>query len=181
MARNETVTPATRNQQGVALIIALIFLLLMNILAVAALSTTALGERMAGNLSDKNTAFQAAESALAGGEFWIGSQLNKPVFDPANTSDGLHLPSLSAVHVWEESTGVWSGNDVLTYTGLQGVSQQPRFIIEDLGMIADNKGSLVMPANYKSSGKNLFRITARGTGSSSNAVVMVQSTYEKRF
>ena len=62
-----------------------------------------------------------------------------------------------------------------------GVSQQPQFIIEDLGMIADNKGSLLMPANYKSSGKNLFRITARGTGSSSNAVVMVQSTYEKRF
>jgi Tfp pilus assembly protein PilX len=38
-----------------------------------------------------------------------------------------------------------------------------------------------MPSNYKSSGKNLFRVTARATGKSNNAVVMVQSTYEKRF
>ncbi len=181
MARIETVTPATSKQQGVALIIALIFLLLMNLLAVAAVGMTELGERMAGNLNDKNTAFQAAESALVAGEIWIGGQLNKPVFDPANTGDGLHLPSLSAVQVWEESTGVWSSADFLSYAGLQGVSQQPRFLIEDLGVIPDNKGSLVMPSNYKSSGKNLFRVTARGTGKSNTAVVMVQSTYEKRF
>ncbi len=181
MARLETVTPVTGKQQGVALIIALIFLLLMNLLAVAAVGMTELGERMAGNLSDKNTAFQAAESALVGGEVWIGGQLNKPVFDPANTGDGLHLPSLSAVQVWEESTGVWSSADVLNYAGLQGVSQQPHFIIEDLGVIPDNKGSLVMPSNYKSSGKNLFRVTARATGKTNTAVVMVQSTYEKRF
>lgn len=181
MARIETANLAISNQQGVALIIALIFLLLMNLLAVAALSTTALGERMAGNLNDKNTAFQAAESALVAGEIWIGSQLNKPVFDPANTGDGLHLPSLSAVQVWEESTGVWSSADVFSYAGLQGVSRQPNYIIEDLGAIADNKGSLVMPSNYKSSGKNLFRVTARGTGNTSTAVVMVQSAYEKRF
>lgn len=179
MARIEAVTPVISKQQGVALIIALIFLLLMNLLAVAAVGMTELGERMAGNLSDKNTAFQAAESALVGGEIWIGGQLNKPVFDPANTGDGLHLPSLSAVQVWEESTGVWSSADVLDYVGLQGVSQQPRFLIEDLGVIPDNKGSLLMPSNYKSSGKNLFRVTARGTGNT--AVVMVQSTYEKRF
>ena len=181
MARIDTFIPATSSQQGVALIIALILLLLMNLLAVAALGMTTLGERMAGNLNDKNTAFQAAESALVAGEIWIGSQLNKPVFDPANTSDGLHLPSLSAVQVWEDSTGVWSSSDVFSYAGLQGVSQQPSYIIEDLGVIADNKGSLVMPSNYKSSGKNLFRVTARGTGNSDTAVVMVQSAYEKRF
>lgn len=181
MARIETVNPAVSKQQGVALIIALIFLLLMNLLAVSALSTTALGERMASNLNDKNTAFQAAESALVAGELWIGSQLNKPVFDPANTGDGLHLPSLSAVQVWEESTGVWSSADVFSYAGLQGVSQQPSYLIEDLGVIADSKGSLVMPSNYKSSGKNLFRVTARGTGNTSTAAVMVQSAYEKRF
>ena len=51
MARLETVTPVTGKQQGVALIIALIFLLLMNLLAVAAVGMTELGERMAGNLS----------------------------------------------------------------------------------------------------------------------------------
>ena len=181
MTRIEPARATVTKQRGVALIIALIFLVLMNLLALAALSTTALGELMAGNLNDKNTAFQAAESALVAGEIWIGSQLNKPVFDPANTGDGLHLPSLSAVQVWDESTGVWSSADVFTYSGLQGVSQQPHYLIEDLGMIADNKGSLLLPSNYKSTGKNLFRITARGTGNTDTAVVMVQSAYEKRF
>lgn len=93
-------------QQGVALVVALIFLLLMNILAVTALGITTLEERMAGNMSDKNIAFQSAESALTAGENWIGGQMNKPVFDPVDGTDGLHLPSLSAVQVWEEATGV---------------------------------------------------------------------------
>lgn len=168
-------------QEGVALIVALIFLLLMNILAVTALGTTTLEERMASNMSDTNIAFQSAESALRGGENWIGGQMNKPVFDPADGTDGLHLPSLSAVQVWEETTGVWTSTDVQSYSGMQGVSQQPIYIIEDLGTMPEDKGSLVMPANYKSSGKNLFRVTARGNGRTDTAVVMLQSVYEKRF
>ena len=57
----------------------------------------------------------------------------------------------------------------------------PKYIIEDLGEIQDTGGSLSLPSNYKSSGKNLFRITARGKGGTDAATVMVQSTYEKRF
>ena len=181
MSRLNRSYPVPKRQQGVALIVALIFLLLMNILAVTALGTTTLEERMASNMSDKNIAFQSAESALAAGEVWIGGQMNKPVFDPAVTTDGLHLPSLSAVQVWEETTGVWASTDVLSYSGMQGVTQQPSYIVEDLGSIPDDKGSLVLPTNYKSSGKNLFRVTARGNGRTDTAVVMLQSVYEKRF
>lgn len=181
MPRLNRTSYAPTRQRGVALIVALIFLLLMNILAVTALGTTTLEERMASNMSDKNIAFQSAESALTAGEVWIGGQMNKPVFDPAVTTDGLHLPSLSAVQVWEEGTGVWASTDVLSYSGMQGVTQQPSYIVEDLGSIPDDKGSLVLPTNYKSSGKNLFRVTARGNGRTDTAVVMVQSVYEKRF
>ncbi len=181
MPRFNRIYHGPERQQGVALIVALIFLLLMNILAVTALGTTTLEERMASNMSDKNIAFQAAESALTAGEVWIGGQMNKPVFDPANGTDGLHLPSLSAVQVWEESTGVWSSTDVFAYSGMQGISQQPSYLIEDLGTIPDDKGSLLLPTNYKSSGKNLFRVTARGNGRTDTAVVMLQSVYEKRF
>ena len=181
MSRPNHSHPAPNRQQGVALIVALIFLLLMNILAVTALGTTTLEERMASNMSDKNIAFQSAESALTAGEVWIGGQMNKPVFDPAVTNDGLHLPSLSAVQVWEEPTGVWSSTDVQSYAGMQGVTQQPSYIIEDLGSMPEDKGSLLLPTNYKSSGKNLFRVTARSSGKTDTAVVMVQSVYEKRF
>jgi type IV pilus assembly protein PilX len=169
------------NQQGVALIMALVFLLMLTLLALTAMNTAALEEKMAQNTGDKTVAFQAAESALIAGELWIAGQLNKPVFDPANTSDGLHLRSLTGTPMWDESTGVWSGTDTFAYTGLTGVSAQPRYLIEDLGEITDNKGSLVLPINYKSSGKNLFRITARGRGATDTAVAVVQSVYERRF
>ena len=169
------------HQQGVALIMAMVFLLMMNLLALTAVNTAALEEKMANNTGDKNVAFQAAESALLAGEIWIGGQLNKPVFNPANTIDGLHLRSMTGTPIWDESTGVWSSTDTFSYAGLSGVSAQPRYIVEDLGEITDNKGSLVLPINYKSSGKNLFRITARGNGATGTSVTVVQSVYEKRF
>ncbi len=168
-------------QRGVALVLAMIFLLLATLLAVTAVTTSMLEERMAGNMGNSNVAFQAAESALVAGEVWIGSQINKPVFDPANTTDGLHLRSLTSTPVWAASTGVWSSTDVFTYSGLTSLAAPPSFIIEDLGELADTKGSLVMPTNYKSSGKNLFRVTARATGSEQSAMLQLQSVYEKRF
>lgn len=174
-------TQSFRSQRGVALIMAMIFLLLATLLGVTAMSTTALGERMAGNMSNKNLAFQAAESALIAAETWIRSQINKPVFDPGNIADGLHLPSTTSTPVWDVSTGIWSSTDVVAYSGLSTVNTQPAYIIEDLGEVADVSGSLVLPGNYKSSGKNLFRITSRGTGGTDTAVATVQSVYEKRF
>lgn len=169
------------NQNGVALVMAMVFLLILSIIGLTAMSTTALEEKMASNLGNKNTAFQAAESALLAGEIWIGSQLNKPVFDPANTNDGLHLRSLTSTPVWDDATGVWSSTDTFGYAGLSGVNAQPIYIVEDMGEIADKNGSLVLPVNYKSSGKNLFRVTARGTGATNTTLALVQSVYEKRF
>lgn len=57
-----------KKQKGATLIIALIMLLLLTIIGMASISDTNLQEKMAGNLRDKNIAFQAAESALRKGE-----------------------------------------------------------------------------------------------------------------
>jgi type IV pilus assembly protein PilX len=160
---------------------AMTFVLILSLIGVTSMTTTALEEKMAGNMSDKNIAFQAAESALVAGEVWIGSQMNKPVFDPTNGIDGLHLPSTTSTPVWDNSTGIWSSNDLFSYPALNIVSAQPTYLVEDLGQIPDSGGSLVLPANYKSSGKNVFRVTARASGTSAATVAMLQSVYEKRF
>lgn len=52
------------DQQGATLAIVLIFLVLVTLVGVTAMTTTTLEERMAGNLKDRNLAFQAAEAAL---------------------------------------------------------------------------------------------------------------------
>jgi type IV pilus assembly protein PilX len=51
-------------QKGAVLMISLIVLLLITLIGTAAIQTSTLEEKMAGNLFDKNIAFQAAESAL---------------------------------------------------------------------------------------------------------------------
>lgn len=168
-------------QRGTALIMAMVFLLILTLIGVTSMTTAALEEKMAGNMGDKNIAFQTAESALVEGEIWVGSQMNKPIFDPAVTSDGLHLPSTTSTPVWHHSTGIWASTDLFSYPALNNVSVQPAYIIEDLGEIPDTGGSLVLPANYKATGKNLFRITVRASGRSDSTVAMVQSVYEKRF
>jgi type IV pilus assembly protein PilX len=149
------------------------------------MGTTNLQEKMAGNQKDRNLAFQAAETALVKGEYWIGSQTTMPIFDDSVTTDGLHHPVTSSATPprWDDSanSNVWTGNDNVPFSGLAKVSSQPKYIIEDLGEIQDKGGSLVLPSGYKSAGKNLFRISARGKGGTDASTAMVQSTYEKRF
>lgn len=174
-----------RTEVGAALVMALVFLLVLTLLGISSLNTSALQEKMAGNVQDRNYAFQAAESALITGENLIGSSIsiNTVVADSSITTDGLHKPSTTSTPVWDEGTPIWTtSTDVRTLSGiLTKVASAPKFIIEDVGQIEDVGGSLKLPTNYKSAGKNLFRITSRGTGGTNAAVVIVQSTYEKRF
>jgi len=55
-------------QRGSVLVVSLIFLLLLTLLGLAALQTTTLEEKMAGNVTDQSRAFQAAEAALRNAE-----------------------------------------------------------------------------------------------------------------
>lgn len=169
-------------QRGTALVMAMVILLVMTLLGITSFNMTTLEEKMAGNTKDRILAFQASETALLAGENTVGSAItiNAVVAAATVTNDGLHKPSSTSTPVWD-SAGVWTGSDNRTYAGLTKVAQQPKYIIEDLGQIEDKGGSLVLPKNYKSSGKNLFRITSRGVGGTASAVVMVQSAYEKRF
>ena len=53
-----------RREQGIALVIALVFLLMLTILGVAVMDTASMEGRMSGNTQEMNRAFQAAESAI---------------------------------------------------------------------------------------------------------------------
>ena len=176
-------------QRGVALVMALVFLLLLTILGIAALNTTSLEEKMAHNVKDRNLAFQAAESALIVAENWVYAQIGKPVFP--NNPIGLYTPVTSDTDAnpnWKDST--WSTNNVVTYPSTPGqtvsgslgkIQTQPKYIVEDMGEIPESGGSLVTTSSYKSKGTTVVRITARGTGGTNAAVVMVQSTYSRAF
>ncbi|MFQ5760268.1 MAG: PilX N-terminal domain-containing pilus assembly protein [Acidiferrobacterales bacterium] len=189
---SHNITCLAPRERGVALVMAMTFLLILTLIGVTTLSTTVLEEKMAGNMQDKNTAFQATESALRSGENWLQPLTAMPIFDPLVTDDGLHRQSATATPVWDVTTGVWDGTDVVDYTELPGsggppsgqllsnVSQQPQYLIEDMGPIRDPLGSLKLGTPSRST-RNVFRVTALGSGRSVQAVVMVQSVFEKQF
>ncbi len=184
---NRPLSPASLSRQGgIALVLALVFLLLLTIIGIAALNTTSLEEKMAGNVKDRNLAFQAAESALALGENWIYTQIGKPVFP--NNSAGLYVPNNTTPN-WDSVT--WTGSsNLVTYPNTPSASgsgslgkvySQPKYIIEDMGEKTETGGSLVLSTSYKGKGATVLRITARGTGGTDAAVVMLQSTYSREF
>ena len=61
-------------QQGAALVVALIMLLVMTVLGIAAMQVTRIEERMAGNSRDVNLAFQGAEAGLRDAEARIAAR-----------------------------------------------------------------------------------------------------------
>ena len=173
-------------QRGTALIMALVFLVLLTILGLKAMDTTALEEKMTSNTKDKNVAFESAETALTFGENWLYGQINRP---QPFTSSGPHLftPSTTDTAVWDMS-GTWSS--AVTYPGtpyaaasggLIGVAQQPEYIIEDMGTVAESGGTLVQSSDYQNTGNSVFRITALGYGSTGVATAELQSVYAKAF
>ena len=178
-------------QRGVALVMALVFLLLLTLLGIAALNTTSLEEKMAHNVKDRNLAFQSAESALILAENWLNTKTSKPDF--TNNSMGLYtpVPADDPTPNWEKD--IWAGSNIVTYPNTPGqtgsgtlgkISTQPKYIIEDLATVDESGGSLTFATDYKGSKKGsntVLRITARGTGGTNAAVVMVQSTYSKPF
>lgn len=74
----------TRAQRGAVLMVALMFLVILTMLAVTSMTGTTLEERMAGQYRDLNIAFQAAEAALRDAErdIYAVGKPGVPAFTP---------------------------------------------------------------------------------------------------
>lgn len=82
---------ANRNKvKGVALPVALIFLLVLTVIGVSSLGTTVFEEKMAANSLNREIAFQAAEAALREGERHVeaASDIHLQVFYSGGSDDG---------------------------------------------------------------------------------------------
>lgn len=170
------------NQQGAVLVISLIMLLLLTLIGVAGMQATTLEENMAGNMRDSNQAFQAAESALKAGETAAATIAPTIICPSAANPIGYYLPYdvdcngvPETTPVWENAT-IWSDNTKsIPYTGsLSNVSASPHFIIEDLGAQCAS-ATLPCPAADQ---RHNYRVTARATGATTNAAVMLQSIFQ---
>jgi len=167
--------PRPVRQQGVALIVALIFLAVLAILGVAIARNSSMEERMAGNTRDRDLAFQAAESALRDAE----DDLNKVggYIDAAtpfdNSTAGLIPYVARDAADWKAYT--WDNSNSQEATaGIANVNANPRYVIEK----KPNTIIPPVPPSVTPTTVQHFRVTARGVGGSADTIVILQSEYE---
>ena len=170
-----------RRQDGVALFIALVVLLIITVLGISGLQTTTLEERMAASARDRDIAFQAAEAALAEGEQFVQGLGVTEIAQFDNNADGLYRPvsDVTTDDWWETVDWVNDTNLPTVNVAVGGVAAQPRFIVEYKTRVLAGDDSLNVSNVGAGVGAptDIFRITAFGTGGSARANVMLQSSF----
>lgn len=169
-------------ETGMVLIIALILLLVLTILGLAAVQSTALEEKMTGNTRNHQMAFQATEAALRAGE----DGLKQAIYTNFNNSSGLYEYDANNGNIWESSSNgclancvSWSSaSSVIAFPNpIPGISQPPVFVIEQMPPQPNPGQNLAQQSYGDTPTIQLFRITALGTGGDSKTQVMLQSTF----
>ena len=163
------------------LVVTLMILLVVTLLTVSNMRSSVLEEKMAGNTSDRNVAFQAAESALREGEVFLESIVSLGDFQGqaglfGRTDDE---PSFYSGTTWSDSTNhVVANTDVGTY-------QRPQYFIKNMTTVPGVTGALNMSGygdNKGSGDVTIFRVTVKATGTSADsAEVILRTQYGRIF
>lgn len=175
-----------RTQTGAVLIVGLIMVLLMTIIGLAAIRGSGMQELMAGNMRDRNLAFQAAEAGLRAGEGVVHpSVVTLPAFDgTAGMHPDLNVPGRTPPARWTASDWVAAGNSVVTAGLAPQSSSQPRYAIEKIEVsaveAAGADGSGIDVGSLEAfAAPEVFRINSRGVGGTTDADVVLQSFYKR--
>ncbi|MGI9277493.1 MAG: pilus assembly PilX family protein [Endozoicomonas sp.] len=186
---NRSVHPCNR-QQGSVLVVSLVFLLILTVAGLASIQMTSLEEKMTGNFRDEQLAFHAAEVAVLEAENYVAQTALPPenfssdctgglCFNGSNSSDAGTCQA-NSVSPWEESE-VWSdsGRTRTTAIDLDGISAQARYLVEFRCFVPKETAGPAPDPSRRSDWAQFFRITVLATGGSTNARVMLQTTYKK--
>ncbi|RDS80873.1 hypothetical protein DWU98_13110 [Dyella monticola] len=196
------------HQRGFVLLVALVFLVLMSMLAVVASQHARLQERIAGSLRNAQQARLSAETALRGAEYRLWSIAAQPdarlhCSEEVISNDGCVVyraysglyASNGAVNRFRAASG-WITGIGVTYQGparrgytgnanpTAALAKDPVYIIEDLGSERPpGVGGLHESGNTGPDSGNqidmhIYRVTARATGGRGDVVTVMQSTFD---
>lgn len=173
-----------RRQKGVILVVALIFLLLISIVAVSGARRALVAERLGFNHWEQERAFQSAEAAVVDGRNWLTKLSFDEVDSPEGRDDGVggiwtlgsvQLEIFDPAFKWSEEAvkfGHHSGLDTSWFT------TPPHYLIENSGWVCDTvdpdecaRGFVIY----------FYNVTGQGYGDAEHSRTVVQSTLSKRF
>jgi len=193
-----------KHQAGAVLFLAMIFLVLLTILALTATSSSIMQERMTGGMRNRQLGLMGVETALRGGEetLWTlnfnnfanplppcrGAATVNCAYDVTNA--GLVRPIVQTFRTsttWLDPTSDGARSyarslNSLTGTGITAnLAAQPRFLVEylgpDLPPSSGGTGGAIHRIGGGVSTRHYYRITARSQGGNGNVIRVAESVY----
>jgi type IV pilus assembly protein PilX len=186
--KNMQIAIIPARQRGAALLIGLIFLVVTTVIAVVAIGSTVLQERMTSGQRNDSLAQQGAESALRGAELALWNAYINSDGRDAPSGTFAAEPLSSDAHAFREATSWTAGGaayatidyDAIARTAGSGrLDRDPRFIIERL----PGTGCLEAHCGGTGTGSgavgmtDYFRVTARSTGGDAKVIRSNESVY----
>lgn len=171
-----------KQQGGMSLIASLMFLGVLTTLGYSSITTAFMQERMSGAWQDRKQANQAAEMALRDAEAYIAASVNGLTgFNrecnnglcyngaqgyAANTPDGMSSNVWSTSGIFENADKTIHYGEMTGATGINGVLEQPRYLIEGFRKHHAGQGESIY-----------YRITVRAVGARPGTAVTLQEIY----
>lgn len=172
-------------QSGLALFTTLILVIIVGVVAVSGMRMTEMSEILSGNSIQRSRAFQAAEGGLMVGEQAASEAAEKRLLASSSASEGVFSNSTVDDHWWRQDD--YPGAVKLEQDAFPGVSESPRYVVEQIGDYVSDAGSGIVSldrgaASYGGQTRSdrevmLYRIQTFGVGSTSNAKAVVESLY----
>lgn len=176
-----------KQERGAVLVVGLVMVLLISIIGISAIRGSNLQEAMAGNMRERNLAFQASESALRMGEESVSDTKTRPVMsDSAGLYNDTYKTPTTSILTFTADNWIDATKVKVTALGLTYAHLQPSYVVEqldpDLGAGAAMEGSGIDADAMLITGDiTPYRVTSRGFGAAENAVKTLQTSYNRRY
>ncbi|WP_179953215.1 pilus assembly PilX family protein [Desulfobotulus mexicanus] len=154
----------TENEEGMILITALVLLVVLTLIGISAMQSSTLQERMAGNMEQRDIAFQMAEAGLREAEDIFLSGLL-----PDFGTEGVYI----AGHATLAPPAAWWVGDEDSAEADSGARYVIEFITEISTGSTSSDSMAFAPEIFDAA---MYRITSRAE--SGRAVVMLQTTFQ---
>jgi Tfp pilus assembly protein PilX len=189
-----------KQQQGAALAVGLILLLIITLMGYAGMKGTMLQEKMAAGLHNRSLAMAGANSAVRAGESFLynlidstnsvqafgtpaGSLYN--IYSQLSSRTDLTSPVNPIVELfkqrnWTSSAGTVHASDFTTSSYNGALAQQPQYIIEELPYKFEDDGS---KDDRNGSGgsdieeQKVFLVTGKSPSGDGRTIALVQSMF----
>jgi type IV pilus assembly protein PilX len=158
-------------------------LTISTLIALNAMGSTVLEEKMAGNFRNKHLSFQAAEAGLRAAEttaagladntLFVGTSGLYPRSKPGDVNGN---PGVYATYpVWETI----ADSDWVDDAAIPDLTGTPEYIIEQFSVSPRDSSCALTPPIPPGCMLPVYRITSRAMGLNTNTVSIIQSTYKR--